>query len=112
MTEIAEYSQVVVRGQSLCCYLDVSLPEMLRRHLTRPQTSESTAEQMSGWYADRDGHMVDWGGNRTLVKGAREALHAAPVRESVTDRTYQLRYRRPPCGTARRQPTRSSSCTR
>ncbi|SBT43314.1 kinase [Micromonospora auratinigra] len=42
------------RGRSLFCYLDVSLPETLRRHLTRPQAGEFTAEQMSGWYADHD----------------------------------------------------------
>ncbi|MFC3504862.1 kinase [Micromonospora krabiensis] len=42
------------RGRSLFCYLDVSLPETLRRHLTRPQASEFTAEHMSGWYAAHD----------------------------------------------------------
>ncbi|MEH0821767.1 MULTISPECIES: kinase [unclassified Micromonospora] len=42
------------RGRSLFCYLDVSLAETLRRHLTRPQASEFTAEDMSGWYAAHD----------------------------------------------------------
>ncbi|MEV6365654.1 kinase [Micromonospora musae] len=42
------------RGRTLFCYLDVSLPETLRRHLTRPQVDEFTAEQMSGWYAAGD----------------------------------------------------------
>jgi len=42
------------RGRSLFCYLDVSLAETLRRHLTRPQADEFTAEQMSGWYAAYD----------------------------------------------------------
>ncbi|WP_433267430.1 kinase [Micromonospora vinacea] len=42
------------RGRSLFCYLDVTLPETLRRHLTRPQVDEFTAEQMSGWYAAHD----------------------------------------------------------
>lgn len=42
------------RGQSLSCYLEVSLAETLRRHLTRPQVSEFTAEHMSGWYAAHD----------------------------------------------------------
>jgi predicted kinase len=42
------------RGRSLFCYLDVSLPETLRRHLTRPQATEFTAEDMSGWYAAHD----------------------------------------------------------
>ncbi len=39
------------RGRSLFCYLDVSLAETLRRHLTRPQATEFTTDQMSGWYA-------------------------------------------------------------
>ncbi|RLP99584.1 kinase [Micromonospora sp. CV4] len=42
------------RGRSLLCYLDVSLPETLRRHLTRPQAGEFTAEDMSGWYVPHD----------------------------------------------------------
>ncbi|SIN36879.1 kinase [Micromonospora cremea] len=42
------------RGRSLFCYLDVSLPETLRRHRTRPQATEFTAEDMSGWYAPHD----------------------------------------------------------
>ncbi|MEU4779212.1 kinase [Micromonospora sp. NPDC023633] len=41
-------------GRSLFVYLDVSLPETLRRHLTRPQAGEFTAAQMSGWYAAHD----------------------------------------------------------
>ena len=32
------------RGRSLFVYLDVSLPETLRRHLTRPQVGEFTAD--------------------------------------------------------------------
>ncbi|MEU8260743.1 kinase [Micromonospora sp. NPDC048999] len=46
------------RGRSLFCYLDVSLPETLRRHLTRPQANEFTVEHMSGWYAAHD--MLGW----------------------------------------------------
>ncbi|MGK5674527.1 kinase [Micromonospora sp. URMC 106] len=42
------------RGRSLFVYLDVSLPETLRRHLTRPQAGEFTADHMSGWYAAHD----------------------------------------------------------
>ncbi|MBO4205099.1 kinase [Micromonospora echinofusca] len=42
------------RGRPLFCYLDVPLPETLRRHLTRPQASEFTAEHMSGWYVAHD----------------------------------------------------------
>jgi predicted kinase len=42
------------RGRSLFCYLDVSLPETLRRHLTRPEVNEFTAEHMSGLYTAHD----------------------------------------------------------
>ena len=42
------------RGRSLFCYVDVSLPETLRRHLTRPQAGEFTAVHMSGLYTARD----------------------------------------------------------
>lgn len=37
-------------GRSLFCYIDVSLPKTLRRHLMRPQAGEFTAEHMSGLY--------------------------------------------------------------
>ncbi|MGW0434819.1 kinase [Micromonospora sp. NPDC003197] len=46
------------RGRSLFCYFDVSLPETLRRHATRPQASEFSAQDMSGWYTPRD--VLDW----------------------------------------------------
>ncbi|MCZ7376496.1 kinase [Micromonospora sp. WMMC250] len=52
------------RGRSLFCYLDVSLPETLRRHLTRPQASEFTIDQMSGWYAPHD--VLGWPGELVL----------------------------------------------
>lgn len=41
-------------GSSWFYYLDVSLDETLRRHATRPQAAEFTAEDMSDWYRPRD----------------------------------------------------------
>lgn len=42
------------RGRTLFVYLDVSLEETLRRHATRPQAAQFTADDMRGWYAHRD----------------------------------------------------------
>ncbi|WP_240944302.1 kinase [Micromonospora thermarum] len=68
------------RGRSLFCYLDVSLAETLRRHLTRPQASEFTAEHMSGWYAAHD--VLGWPDElvlpeTTTLDEAVEAIAAA-----------------------------------
>ncbi|MEU8174970.1 hypothetical protein AB0C14_18995 [Microbispora hainanensis] len=41
-------------GTSAFFYLDVSLPETLRRHGSRPQRSEFTPDQMREWYRERD----------------------------------------------------------
>ncbi|WP_089156863.1 kinase [Micromonospora sp. NBS 11-29] len=62
------------RGRSFFCYLDVSLPETLRRHLTRPQAGEFTAAQMTGWYAARD--VLGWPGELVLPEatGLTEAV--------------------------------------
>lgn len=62
------------RGRSLFCYLDVSLAETLRRHLTRPQASEFTAEHMSGWYAAHD--VLGWPDELVLPEttGLNEAV--------------------------------------
>ncbi|MGV9211611.1 kinase [Micromonospora sp. RB23] len=64
------------RGQSLFCYLDVSLAETLRRHLTRPQVTEFTAEHMSGWYAAHD--VLGWPDELVLPEttGLDEAVEA------------------------------------
>ncbi|MET8204260.1 kinase [Micromonospora taraxaci] len=64
------------RGRSLFCYLDVSLAETLRRHLTRPQVSEFGAEQMSGWYAAHD--VLGWPDELVLpeITGLNEAVEA------------------------------------
>ncbi|WP_019872262.1 kinase [Salinispora oceanensis] len=63
-------------GRSLFCYLDVSLPETLRRHLTRPQASEFTAEHMSGLYAAHD--VLGWPGELVLPEttGLNDAVEA------------------------------------
>ncbi|EEP73563.1 hypothetical protein MCAG_03890 [Micromonospora sp. ATCC 39149] len=68
------------QGRSLFCYLDVSLPETLRRHLTRPQASDFTAEQMSGWYVARD--ILGWPdelilAETTTLEGTVEVIAAA-----------------------------------
>ncbi|HYK34104.1 MAG TPA: kinase [Streptosporangiaceae bacterium] len=41
-------------GTSCFYYLDVTLDETLRRHATRPQASEFTADDMRSWYRPRD----------------------------------------------------------
>ena len=41
-------------GTTRLYYLDVTLDETLRRHATRPQASEFTADDMRGWYRPRD----------------------------------------------------------
>jgi predicted kinase len=42
------------RGRTAVFYLDVSFDETLRRHGTRPQAGQFTADDMRGWYAPRD----------------------------------------------------------
>ncbi len=42
------------RGRTCFYYLDVSVEETLRRHLTRPQASEFTQDDMRGWYRPHD----------------------------------------------------------
>ncbi|MEH1165385.1 kinase [Micromonospora sp. CPCC 205539] len=79
------------RGRSLFCYLDVSLPETLRRHLTRPQASEFSAADMSGWYAAVD--VLGWPGELVLpeatsLEDAIEVIAAAaglPQAERIDD---------------------------
>jgi thymidylate kinase len=41
-------------GANFVFYLDVSFEETLRRHTTRPQANEFTADDMRSWYAPRD----------------------------------------------------------
>ncbi|GAA3604592.1 kinase [Kineosporia mesophila] len=42
------------RGTTHFFYLDISFAETVRRHATRPQAAEFTAEQMRDWYTHRD----------------------------------------------------------
>jgi predicted kinase len=42
------------RGRTLPVYLDVPFVETVRRHATRPQSQEFTADQMRSWYAAGD----------------------------------------------------------
>jgi hypothetical protein len=41
-------------GTTSCFYLDVSLEETVRRHATRPQSANFSADMMRQWYQDRD----------------------------------------------------------
>lgn len=41
-------------GPTFLYYFDVELEETLRRHLTRPQASEFTFDDMRSWYVERD----------------------------------------------------------
>jgi predicted kinase len=51
-------------GPAFYFYLDVSLEETLRRHTTRPQAAEFTAEQMRGWY--RAGDLLGFDGEQII----------------------------------------------
>ncbi|OKI61702.1 hypothetical protein A6A27_27920 [Micromonospora sp. CB01531] len=50
--------------KALFCYLDVSLPETLRRHVTRPEASEFTTENMTSWYSAHD--ILGWPGELVI----------------------------------------------
>jgi predicted kinase len=61
-------------GATRFYYLDVSLEETVRRHATRPQAAEFTADDMRSWYRPRD-----------LLTGIRERVipQASTLRETV-----------------------------
>lgn len=42
------------RGQTLWYWFDISLDETLRRHTTRPQAAEFSADRMRGWFCASD----------------------------------------------------------
>ncbi|MET7949775.1 hypothetical protein, partial [Micromonospora sp. NPDC005324] len=42
------------RGRTLFVYLDVSLPETLRRHETRPMAAEVSPDNLRSWYTPHD----------------------------------------------------------
>lgn len=63
------------RGPAFYFYLDVSLEETLRRHTTRPQVVEFTAEQMRGWY--RAGDLLGFDGEQIIPE-------AWTIEETVT----------------------------
>jgi hypothetical protein len=42
------------QGHTFLYYLDVSLEETLRRHATRPQATEFSADDMRCWYQQAD----------------------------------------------------------
>ncbi len=41
-------------GATVCAYLDVPFDETARRHLTRPQATQFTAEEMATWWVADD----------------------------------------------------------
>jgi predicted kinase len=63
------------RGPAFFFYLDVSLEETLRRHETRPQAAEFTADQMRGWY--KAGDLLGFGREQIIPE-------ASTIEETVT----------------------------
>lgn len=64
-------------GPSRFYYLDVSFPETVRRHGTRPQFRDFTAEQMREWYAERDA--IDGLGEQVIPESSAEAETLAVI---------------------------------
>jgi hypothetical protein len=95
-------------GSTFVFYLDVSLPEMLRRHATRPQATDFTADDVCGWYLDKDLLGVD--GEHRI-----DETSSAPDTVSYIARTAGLtldeRDEDPPAGTTRTR-GRGASCRR
>ena len=56
------------RGTTTFYYLDVTYPESLRRHATRPQSAEFGAEHMAAWYRHRD--VLDMLGERVVPQSS------------------------------------------
>ncbi|MGX6607982.1 kinase [Micromonosporaceae bacterium Da 78-11] len=72
-------------GRSHVYYLDVSLDETIRRHATRPQAADFTAEQMRAWYAPRDvlglpGELVV-DESSTFAETVETILHTSALRD-------------------------------
>ncbi|MEV0456619.1 kinase [Catellatospora methionotrophica] len=77
------------RGVSSAFYLDIPFDETVRRHSTRPQVTEFTADQMRGWYRAADVLGVDGEhvigpastfGDSVALIAARSGLAAASPR--------------------------------
>lgn len=64
----------------------MSLAETLRRHLTRPQAGEFTAEQMSDWYAAHD--VLGWPGELVLPEstGLEQAVETIAAAAGLPQR--------------------------
>jgi predicted kinase len=56
------------RGPTFFFYLSVSLEETLRRHRTRPQAAEFTADQMRSWYQAED--LLRFTGERVIPEAS------------------------------------------
>ncbi len=73
-------------GTTVCAYLDVPFDETVRRHLTRPQASEFTADEMAAWWVADDllgvsGELVfdHRQAADDVVQDILGALHVAPA---------------------------------
>ncbi|MGI5491153.1 AAA family ATPase [Microtetraspora malaysiensis] len=77
-------------GTNAFFYLDVSWPETVRRHATRPQRREFTPEEMRRWYRERDllpdGCEAIISEESSLEATARHVLHklALPVQRAAS----------------------------
>jgi hypothetical protein len=85
------------RGRTLFVYLNVPLDETLRRHATRSQSTQFTADDMRGWYVHHD-----------FVGLQRRA---DPARTTSLDEAtvWWRNCRAPPRGTRLRHPSRMSA---
>jgi predicted kinase len=63
------------RGRTAVFYLDVSLEETLRRHATRPQAAQFSADDMRGWYRPRDVLGID---------GEHIVAETSPLEDTIT----------------------------
>ncbi|MFG1823444.1 hypothetical protein ACGFIJ_13240 [Microbispora bryophytorum] len=76
-------------GNSVFFYLDVSFPETLRRHDSRPQRLEFTPDQMREWYQERDllpdGCETVIGEDSPLEASVRQVLRQACLTPAQTN---------------------------
>lgn len=75
------------RGHTAVFYLDVSLPETLRRHAGRPKATEFTAADMHRWYVPRD---------LLGVPGEQVVAETTSLAQTVAQVAAHLRPQQPP----------------
>lgn len=64
-------------GETHLFYLDVSFEETLRRHTTRPQAADFTADHMRAWYQERD--KLGLPGERIIPESSTQAETVALI---------------------------------